>query len=147
MAERITFKFNQSAYRRMLGPGGEFNTSVKAVAEDLRNQVSAGAPVESGALAASVYVTPWHGRDATDVRFAVGSRLKYAGWQNSGTGPIHARPGGLLRFRPKGSSVFIFRKFTRGVPATHFLTKPLKALRATEFRGRYKSSPRPHSTR
>lgn len=61
-------------------------------------------------------------------RYRVKPRTKQFIFQDQGTRGSHARPGSALRFKPKGSSVFIFRKKTGPIPAAHFLEKAKRKM-------------------
>ena len=65
--------------------------------------------VVTGTLVRSIAATParWAGGEATGM---FGTAVPYASIVEDGRGPITARPGKVLRFKPKGSSKFIFRK-------------------------------------
>jgi hypothetical protein len=65
--------------------------------------------------------------------WTVFTRVPYAEFQEKGTGPIVAAPGGILRFKPKGMSAFIFRPRTKGVPALHFMRDVARSLRKSDF--------------
>lgn len=67
----------------------------------------------------------------TSVR--VGSDLHYAKWAEGGRGPIVARPGKVLAFRPRGSSTVVFAKRVGPAKAIRFLENALKSLRASDF--------------
>lgn len=69
-----------------------------------------------------------HGRT-----YAVGSNLHYAKYQEYGTrahGPVRAK---FLRFKPKGSSTFVFAKWVRGIKPAHALRDAYRALRVSDF--------------
>lgn len=90
------------------------------------------APRDTGALAASINARVISKGVVTS--YSVGSNLPYAEWQNKGVPhriyPVRAK---ALRFKPKGSNVFVFAKSTRGVPATHFLDRAYESLRVSDF--------------
>jgi hypothetical protein len=66
---------------------------------------------------------------------------KHFGYQELGTpkeapgiGRIYPRrPGGVLRFRPKGSTLFIYARSVRGVRPGHFLKRAVEATRREDF--------------
>jgi hypothetical protein len=87
------------------------------------------APKKTGALAASFFITKIkHGSVSA---YSIHTALDYANYQNKGTGPIHAKPGGVLRFEAGGS--IVFAKSTRGVPATHFMDNAFNAITMADF--------------
>lgn len=64
---------------------------------------------------------------------AVGTPVKYAKYQEYGTrahGPVRAK---ALRFKPKGSSTFVFAKWVRGVTPAKFARRALDSIRPTDF--------------
>lgn len=66
-------------------------------------------------------------------RYRVHSDLSYTGFQEDGIGPVHARPGGVLVFKPKGSAVFVFTKRTKGFPGGHFFRDAARDIHFTDF--------------
>lgn len=46
---------------------------------------------------------------------------------------IYPKRARALRFKPKGSSVFIFAAYTRGVPAQHFMREARNAITPEDF--------------
>lgn len=67
------------------------------------------------------------------VVYTVGSPLEYASYQEYGIGPVHARKGKVLAFKPKGSSVTIFRPRTKGFSGAFFLKKARDAITVNDF--------------
>jgi hypothetical protein len=65
--------------------------------------------------------------------FEVGSPLFYAPIQEGGARPSVARPGHVLRFQPKGSAVYIFRKRTKGFTGAHQLRDAYTQLGLADF--------------
>jgi hypothetical protein len=63
----------------------------------------------------------------------VSSSLKYAIYQEEGIGPVVARKGSVLKFKPKGSSVFIFRPRTKGFAGAHQLWDAYRAITLPDF--------------
>lgn len=61
------------------------------------------------------------------------SRAPYAVYQERGTrahGPKRAK---FMRFKPKGSNVYVFAKWVRGVPPGNFLRDAKRALTREDF--------------
>lgn len=82
----------------------------------------------------------WHSIHYRQIRslpkgsaYMVGSTLPYAIFQEEGIGPVHARPGGVLRFRPVGQQGFIFRPRTKGFKGAFYLRHALDALTERDF--------------
>jgi hypothetical protein len=65
--------------------------------------------------------------------YSVSSDVPYVGFQEDGIGPVFARPGGVLRFQPKGSAVFIFRPRTKGFPGGHFFRDAQRDIKLSDF--------------
>lgn len=107
------------------------NECARRAAEKTQQRARNYAPSRTGELRRSIIIRGRQGRDMAT--YTVGSPLKYAKWQNDGTGPIHARPGGVLVFSPKGGGGPIFRRSTRGVPATRFMNKAFDQITLADF--------------
>jgi hypothetical protein len=91
--------------------------------------------MDTGALHRSLTVTkvPLTSVPAK-VSYSVGSPLKYAVYQERGTRtPIVPRRAKFLRFKPKGSQVFIFRRWVRGIAGVHFLRRAAEATTVKDF--------------
>lgn len=65
--------------------------------------------------------------------FRVGPTVHYAKWVEEGRGPIHARPGGVLAFKPKGSSKMVFAKRVGPAKGIHFMRGAKDRLTARDF--------------
>lgn len=89
------------------------------------------APHRTGALAASIQ--PRMTRRGDVSTWEVTANAPYASFQEFGTGPIVPVRAKVLRFKPKGSNVFIFRPRTRGVPAVHFMRDAARSLTVADF--------------
>lgn len=98
----------------------------------LQGYIRAQGRVRTGAMVRSIRTSPRRsGPNRTS--YSVTSGLLYTKWQNDGIGLVVARPGGVLRFKPKGSNVFIFRPRTKGFTGGHFFEKAQNAIRLTDF--------------
>jgi HK97 gp10 family phage protein len=95
------------------------------------NLVMAGR-TNTGKLAASI-TTRKRASPAGRAIYDVGSPLSYARYQEEGTRGVPARPGQILRFKPKGSAVFIFRPRTKGIKGVHFLRNAYRSLTKQDF--------------
>lgn len=88
--------------------------------------------VRTGRLASSYKATRTSaGPNAS--AYSVGSDVSYAPFQEEGIGPVKAKKGHVLRFRPKGSSVFIFRPRAKGFRGAHQLGDAYKAISLGDF--------------
>lgn len=61
------------------------------------------------------------------------SNVPYTTYQDQGIGPVRARPGRVLRFRPKGMAGYIFRPRTRGFPGAGFMQRAIRRLSPRDF--------------
>lgn len=88
--------------------------------------------IDTGALLNSIVGRRISGKPG--VWYEVGSSLDYAILQHKGVaGPIVPRKARVLRFKPKGSSAFIFRPSTAGFKGIPFLTDALSTLTVNDF--------------
>lgn len=98
----------------------------------MRGEIVAADLVNTGALLASITTQP---KVSSGVRQSVliGTPLEYAKYPEYGTrahGPVRAK---ALRFKPKGSSVFVFAKWVRGVRPYRYAQKTLDQVRPSDF--------------
>jgi hypothetical protein len=126
---RVTHRPNYAGIDVILrGPGG-------AVARDLLvrgYRVQAAAQrfvgVDSGRLRASIEVEPRTGPGGRpEVR--VGTNVAYAWVHHQGRGPVYPVRARALRFRPKGSRRFIFRRSVGPAEGTFFLRRAIPFFR------------------
>lgn len=68
---------------------------------------------------------PPHGRT---IRYAVKPKTDQYVYQDQGTRGAQARPGGVLRFKPKGAGYYIFRKKTGPIMAAEFTRKAIRKM-------------------
>lgn len=130
---RVNLQINQRAVRAL------FTNPQGGVADDLlrrgRNVATLAqkyAPVNTGRLRSSIEarLVQYNG----EVAVLIGTNVNYAMFQHEGTGiygphgtpivPVNSR---FLRFRPKGSSVFVYARSVSGNPPTFFLRRALVA--------------------
>lgn len=88
------------------------------------------APFDTGALRMSIKVR-LKGTVGQVTTFTIYSDLDYAQYQEFGTGPITPRTAKVLSFKVGGKRVFAMR--TRGVPATHFMSRAGALITARDF--------------
>lgn len=100
--------------------------------ERVRSNIRASGRVNTGAMLNSI--------EAREVRnsggvstWEVTSRLHYTIFQEKGIGPVVPRVAKVLRFKPAGSSVYIFRPRTSGFKGAHFFRKAREALTLRDF--------------
>jgi hypothetical protein len=65
--------------------------------------------------------------------YEVGSPLRYMDYQEFGTGPIYPVRAKALRFMPKGGTVYVFARRTKGVPAGRFMREAQRQLTSRDF--------------
>lgn len=90
------------------------------------------APRDTGRLANSI-VSVVEKRGFLHYVGTIYSHEEYALYQEKGTrahGPVRAK---YLRFKPKGSSTYVFAKWVRGVPATKYMERALEWLSMSDF--------------
>lgn len=98
----------------------------------VRDRARANAPVRTGKLRDSIrFRTKTRTQDLTVIE--VSSNVPYAKYQEYGIGPVHAAPGGILRFQPKGMSAFIFRPRTKGFKGKHFMRDAYRSISLSDF--------------
>lgn len=74
-------------------------------------------------------------RRVSPFQWTVGSPLHYAKFQEEGVrGPVLPVRAKVLRFKPKGSTQFVFARRTKGFPGAFFLRDALRRLSPRDFR-------------
>lgn len=133
------FVANDRAFVELVTPKGIVGRAVAKAAGRTRDRakqnVRAAGRIDKGAL--------WQGinsqqirQTATSVTHRVSTNVgKYAEYQEEGTGPgrIYPKRAKYLRFKPKGSKVFIFAKSVAPVKGAHFMRKALQQLKVSDF--------------
>ncbi len=74
-------------------------------------------------------------REVGPAKFQVRSDVPYVQYQEHGRGPVRPIRAKALRFRPKGSSGFVFAKFVRADPGGHFFKRALSLLGLRDWTG------------
>lgn len=88
--------------------------------------------VDTGAMRQSIESVEVS-RSGGKVTFEVGSRLEYAIYQHEGVeGPIYPRRAKVLRFKPSGSSSYVFSAYSSGFAGIKFLTRALNDVSADD---------------
>lgn len=132
----VSIKWDESAFRE-LNENGVVGAAVAKAAQRIRNQavliISKEGRVNTGKLRQSIHAQKISAT-ATEVVWEIASRLPYSGYQHEGVqGPIYPRRAKALRFKPKGSGVYIFAKSVKGFEGIYYLKKPLEALTVRDF--------------
>ncbi len=65
--------------------------------------------------------------------YEVYSDVPYTIFQEDGIGPVYPVRAKVLRFRPKGSNVFIFRPRTKGFKGAHFFRQARASVTLDDF--------------
>lgn len=89
--------------------------------------------VNTGNMLKSLQVRRLNPGPGTLARYSVSSTAFYARFQEEGTrahGPVRAK---FLRFKPKGSSTYVFAKWVRGVKPGYFMRDAARAAKAEDF--------------
>ena len=84
--------------------------------------------INTGALTQSIDI-----RVTGPMRYSIGSDLPYAIYQEKGIGPVYPVRAKALRFKPKGSNVFVFAQRTRGFEGAHYMRKAYRSLTVADF--------------
>ena len=104
-----------------------------AAEERYRANIRATDRIDSGKMVNTVQQRDVPGRSVMQPAIAVGTPVPYVKFQEYGTrahGPVRAK---YLRFKPKGSSSFVFAKWVRGVRPARFAQNALDMMRPTDF--------------
>jgi hypothetical protein len=134
MGRQVRVRIDDAAIIRIAGVFSKqaAERAAKTTAQRAARNVIAMGLVNTGALAASFRV-----RDVTTItllpKFIVYSTEPTAKYPEFGRGPIVARPGKMLRFKPKGMSTFVFAKKVGPVQAYGFMKKAKQQLRPSDY--------------
>jgi len=132
---QIRFTFNHQEFRRMTETGTIAQATRRAagkVRDDAKRELTSQGRIDSGKGRQSIVARRVRtGRRG--VWYEIGSALDYMFFQHEGTQAHGPRRAKLLRFKPKGSSVFVFARRVRGVTPSKFLTKALQRLTPGDF--------------
>jgi hypothetical protein len=130
---RVIVKVNPGLINAAVAPLADLSAKRAAdrTAQRANQNVRSAGRVRTGKLASS-YKAKKVPR-ANGAAYSVGSDLEYAGYQEEGIGPVHAAPGRVLAFVPKGSGVMIFRPRTSGFRGAHQLVNAYKQLSLQDY--------------
>lgn len=135
MSVNVRIQWNEAEFNRIL----EVQTVPEAVwraASKVRDRAKANITtagrVDTGAMRNSIVGRRL--RKGSGVWYEVGSDLPYAIYQHEGVqGPILPRRAKVLRFKPSGSSAYIFRPRVSGFSGAPFLADALRSLTNADF--------------
>lgn len=131
MGTRVVLR--RQGFIEINAPGGVVNRGVAKAAGQVRDDAKRFVGVDTGALRQDISSRQL-AFSASDCSYRVGANMRYSWWHHQGVrGPIVPRRAKALRFKPKGSAVYIFRKSTRGFKGSFFLAKAVAKLRAVHF--------------
>lgn len=131
---KITLNIREAQLREVAGTAARSaaRRAAEVSRQRARNNLRAAGRFHTGELDRTIEV-----RDITSTylhpRFAVGSPVKQAGFNEFGTrahGPVTAK---ALRFKPKGSRVYVFAKWVRGITPVRFMRRALQSLTVYDY--------------
>jgi hypothetical protein len=103
------------------------------VRDRAKANITAADRVDTGAMRAQLVGRRISG-GAGGVWYEVGSPVPYAIYQHQGVqGPIYPRRAKVLRFKPSGSSSYVFARSVSGFKGVPFLTDALSSLTVGDF--------------
>ena len=129
-----TINIDVAALRNAVSPRADLalkNAAGISVDRTKQNIVDAN-NIDVGRLYQSI--SAWFTSETNRAVAYIGTELFYAKWVNRGRGWVFPRRAKMLRFKPKGSGVFIFAKQARPYAGSRFLDKAQEALRDSDFR-------------
>lgn len=101
--------------------------------ERIRREILDSGRVNTGEMMAKIEVVPLPPTRGS-ARAIVRPRAQHFLYQDQGTRAHGStRPGGVLRFMPKGATSFVFAKRVRGVRAGWFMRKAALKMKAEDF--------------
>lgn len=131
---RVRVRLDRSALQRVVHDAADRAAAngAEAALRYARQELVQAGRVNTGNLLASlvkvkVEDTGWR------VRYLVGSPLEYAIYQEKGVGPIKPMTAQVLRFKPKGSSSFVFAHSTKGFEGAHYMQKAVNRVKLRDF--------------
>lgn len=130
---QVNLQINRAAVRALLvDPSGGVARDLLRRGNNVATLAKKYAPVNTGRLRASIEakLVKYSG----SIAVVIGTNVEYAMLQHEGTGiygpngtPIVPLNAQALRFRPKGSTEFVYAKSVRGSMPTFFLKRALPA--------------------
>lgn len=114
---------------------GFINRAALAAAKTVRDYARANLimhkAVDTGKLIDSIEI-----QDRTRGQFAtyrIGPTVPYAKWVEDGRGPVYPKKAKALRFRPKGSSKYVFAKRVGPAKGIHFMRGAVQRLNDSDY--------------
>jgi len=87
--------------------------------------------IRTGNLLRSIKAEKING-DKVSSEWTVGTDVFYSKWQEEGRGPVFPIRAKVLRFKPKGSNVYIFRPYAGPAEGAHYLENAVKIVNITD---------------
>lgn len=117
--------------------GADIDAATRRAAERARDRVrgniTKAGRSNSGTMARTIYVQQMSHAPLSP-SYEVGSDLHYALYQEEGVpGPITPKRAKVLRFKPRGSSVYVFARETKGFAGIHMFRRALDAVKVADF--------------
>lgn len=103
--------------------------AARAAGRKVRQNIVSSGRVNSGRMLKSIRVEP-----VGNSKWRVVTYVPYAKYQEWGTRAHGPKTAQALRFKPKGSSSFVFAKRVRGVTAAHFFEKAMRSMGIADWR-------------
>ena len=103
-------------------------TGARSIRRRVRSNIVQAGRVDTGEMIRSIKA-----EQAGNGRWKVYTRLPYAKYQEHGIGPVTPKRAKALRFKPKGSGVFVFAQRTRGFPGAHFFRDAFRSASLRDF--------------
>lgn len=136
MAQRVTFRYhinNPALQRLKITAAGEASQwAARKTRNRVRHEIRKAGRIDTGKMHNSITVSEAR-RSGNRVTHNVGSALPYTIYQNEGIGPVYPVRAKVLRFKPKGSSQYVFARRTKGFKGAKFYQKALAHLRAQDY--------------
>lgn len=124
----VTVQIDQQALNHFLkSPGGDVGKSILRIGNRVKSEAQALCPVDTGRLRSSISLVVGHTAGG-ELDVTIGTNVEYAMWVHEGRGPVYARPGGVLRWEPKGGGAPIFRRSAGPARAQPFLTDAMQTV-------------------
>lgn len=114
---------NRGELLRMRYPGGAVYDAVEKYTRRVTLLAKAKANVDTGRMRAQIRSEMSGGKIVTGT---IISPAEYTPYVHEGRGPVYPKRAKALRFKPKGSSAFVFAKKVKGYKGNPFLTDALK---------------------
>lgn len=120
-----------NTYVRIVGHRLSLN-GAQAVAHNIRENIRSEGLIDTGRMLDSVTIEK-KPDTVRGTRYWVYPDVPYAKYQEYGTSGSQAPPGGVLVFKPKGSTSFVFTQQTAPIEAHHFIREAMRETTVQDF--------------